>query len=581
MHIRRADKENQLVAPRKPDEPTGVTVKEHPLPTVATVKQLYASAFRCAKPDCLRPLYKTNDDTGDLVLNSRIAHIHARRAGGARWIEMSAADNRSASNLVLLCIEHSYEVDDFPDLFTAEILRQWKAAQFREYQQIERAWPLNDAEAGKVIGASSQTVDFHHAGAILEGVRAVERLTLKARNLRRGPATKAAEWLRTRAFARRSIAWDQDGNTIFAEPSSLETRQHKAALQEALAHACEELIPAVHDVKVELAAARASRPSIGPWVSWVSRAVDDVVAASGRWPATSELSDDGQLEATLSELAQAMDALSAAWRGEQTQPPPLVPQPNPPAVERNPLEDHPALLEKARPYVRVQHRPYDAALRSELAEAASVASAIPPVMSALASGLEATCSLAAGVAANAEDDEMAALVDQDAKRRPLSVAFCLLAETVRTFEQRGRLVAQDHAKTALLALWNSTDWSEPGSWDSKDLNLQSALWTAARLTSPQDVANRLTRALEQRPGILLPLVTACADWVETLDPETMEVRHHRRRYRRLPPWFPLQAVVEAAPSATAVIVDQFGETVSDDAEALLAQVLWVAKREPT
>ena len=87
---------------RKPDEPT---VKEHPLPTVATVKQLYASAFRCAKPDCLRPLYKTNDDTGDLVLNSRIAHIHARRAGGPRWIEMSAEDNRSASNLVLLCIE--------------------------------------------------------------------------------------------------------------------------------------------------------------------------------------------------------------------------------------------------------------------------------------------------------------------------------------------------------------------------------------------------------------------------------------------------------------------------------------------
>lgn len=565
---------------RIPDEPTGAPVKEHPSPTVATVKQLYASAFRCAKPDCLRPLYKTNDDTGDLVLNSRIAHIHARRAGGPRWIEMSAEDNRSASNLVLLCIEHSYEVDDFPILFPADMLRQWKALQFEEYQQVERAWPLNDAEAGQVIGASIQAVDFHHAGAILEGVRAAERLTLTARNVRRGPATEAAAWRATRARARKSTAWDQDGNTIYAEPSSLETRQHKAALQEALTQACEQLIPAVDDVKVELAAAKASRPSIAPWVSWVSRAVDDVVAASGTWPDTPELNDDGQFEARLNNLAQATDALSAAWRGEQVQSPPPVPQPKPPAVEHNPMQDHLALLERARPYARVHHRPYDAALRAELAEAASAASEIPPVMSAFALGLGATCSLAAAVAANAEDDELAVLTDQDAKRRPLSVAFCLLAETARISEQRGRLVAQGHAETALLALWDSVDWSDPSSWDPKDLNLESALWTGARLTSSQAVADRLTCALEQQPGILLLLVNACAGWVENLDSETMEVRDRRRRYRQLPPWFPVQAVVKAAASATPVTVDQFGETVSDDAESLLAQVLWAAKHEP-
>lgn len=580
FHIHPLDRKNDLVVSRNPDEPTRGTVKEHPLPTVATVKQLYASAFRCAKPDCLRPLYKTNDDTGDLVLNSRIAHIHARRAGGPRWIDMSAEDNRSASNLVLLCIEHSYEVDDFPILFPADLLRQWKAVQFEEYQQVERGWPLNDAEAGQVIGASLQAVDFHHADAVLDGVRAAERLTLAARNVRRGPATEAAAWLATRARARRSTAWDQDGNTIFAEPSSLETRQHKAALQEALTQACEELIPAVHDVKVELAAAKASRPSIAPWVSWVSRAVEDVLAASATWPDTPELNDDGQLEATLSKLAQATDALSAAWRGEQAQSPPPVPQTKPPAVEHNSMKDHLALLERARPYSRVQHRPYDAALRAELAEAASAASEIPPVMSALALGLDATCSLAAAVAANAEDDELAVLTDQDAKRRPLSVAFCLLAETARIAEKRGRLVAQEHAETALLALWDSIDWSDPSSWDPKDLNLQSALWTGTRLTSPQAVANKLSRALEQQPGILLLLVRACADWVEMHDSETMEVLDHRRRYRQLPPWFPLQAVVKAAASAAPVTVDQFGETASDDAESLLAQVLWASKHEP-
>lgn len=576
LHINPPDRKNDLVISRKPDEPT---VKEHPLPTVATVKRLYASAFRCAKPDCLRPLYKTNDDTGDLVLNSRIAHIHARRAGGPRWIEMSTEDNRSSSNLVLLCIEHSYEVDDFPVLFPADMLRNWKTVQFEEYQRVERGWPLNDAEVGQAIGASLQTVDHHHAGAILEVVRAAERLTLSARNGRRGPAIQAVAWLASIARAHRSTMWDQDGNTIHAKPSSLETRQHKAALQVALAQACEELIPAVDAVKIELAAAKASRPSIAPWVSWVSRAVEDVLAASGTWPDTPELNDDGQLESTLSGLAESRDALSAAWRGEQAQPPPPEPQPKPPVVQHNPMKDHLALLERARPYARVKHRAYDAALRAELAEAASAAAEIPPVMSAFALGLDATCSLVVAVAANAEDDEITVLTEQDAKRRPLSVAFCLLSETVRISEERGRLVVQEHAEAALLALWDSVDWSDSRSWDPEDLNLLSALWAGARLTSPQAVADKLTRALEQQPGILFALVTACAGWVETHDSETMEVRDRLRRYRQLPPWFPLQAVVSAAASAVPVTVDQFGETASDDAESLLAQVLWAAKQK--
>lgn len=581
MYICPLDRQNDRVVSRKLDDPTAATVKEHSLPTVATVKQLYASAFRCARPDCLRPLYKTNDETGDLVLNSRIAHIHARRAGGPRWIEMSTEANRSASNLVLLCIEDSYEVDDFPVLFPAAMLRQWKTFQFEEYQKVERGWPLNDAEVGQAIGASSQTVDHHHAGAILEGVRATERLTLMARYVRRGPATQAAAWIATIARAHRSTGWDQDGNTIYAEPSRLETRQHKAALQAALAQAGEELIPAVNDVKVELAAAKASRPSIAPWVSWVSRAVDDVVSASETWPNTPELNDDGQLEATLKQLAEARDALSSVWRGEQAQSPPAEPQPKTPAVEHNPIRDHRALLERARPYARVEHLPYDAALRAELAEAASAAATIPPVVSALSLGLDATCGLAAAVSANARDDELVALTDEDAKRRPLSVAFYLLAESARIYEKRGRLIAQEHNQATLLALWDSTDWSDPNSWDPEDLNLPSTFWTGARITSPQAVAEKLTHALEQQPDILLALVVACADWVEEHDSETMEMSGIRRRYRQLPLWFPVRAVTKAAATATPITVDQFGETASDNAESLLSQVLWAAKHQST
>ncbi|PWC06668.1 HNH endonuclease signature motif containing protein [Mycetocola zhujimingii] len=564
----------------EPVEPTAMKVVEHPLPTVATVKQLYASAFRCAMPGCSRPLYKTNDDTGDLVLNSRIAHIHARRAGGPRWMDMTPEENRSASNLVLLCIEHSYEVDDFPVQFPADMLRKWKQSQLEEYQQIQRGWPLSDAEAGQAIGASSAAVEHHHAGAILGTVRAVERLILAARNSRRGPATQATAWLAATARARRITAYDQEGNAIYAEPSSSETRQHRTALHAALAQACYELTPVADEVKVELAAARASRPAITKWVSWVSRAVDDVLAASGTWPGLPELKDNGQLEAVLDELAEARGALSAAWRGEEAPSPPPEPQPEPPVVEHDPLKDHRALLARARPYARVEHRPYDPVLRAELAKAASAAARIPPVMSALVLGLDATCSLAAAVAANAEDDELAVLTEQDAMRRPLSAACCLLSESARIAEKRGRRVPQERAEAALLALWHSVDWSNPASFDPEDFNLLSVLWTGARITSPKAVEEKLTNALKQRPDILHPLVTASAGWVEELDRESGEVRERRRRYSQLPPWLPVSAVVEAAASSAPVAVDQFGETASDNAESLLAQVLWAVKQKP-
>ena len=57
----------------------------HKKPLPATVRQLYGTAFRCGKPDCGRPLYKLNDETGEVVLNSHVAHLCARSEGGPRW----------------------------------------------------------------------------------------------------------------------------------------------------------------------------------------------------------------------------------------------------------------------------------------------------------------------------------------------------------------------------------------------------------------------------------------------------------------------------------------------------------------
>src|SRR3954465_15514408 len=86
---------------------------EHPPPTVATVKLLYAHAFACAYPGCGRPLYREDEATGTWTLNSRICHIHARREGGPRWdAHQSPEDNRTEHNLMLMCLEHASAIDD-------------------------------------------------------------------------------------------------------------------------------------------------------------------------------------------------------------------------------------------------------------------------------------------------------------------------------------------------------------------------------------------------------------------------------------------------------------------------------------
>lgn len=58
---------------RRTDNLTVTEPQEHPYPNDATIKELYACAFRCAYPSCSKPLYRLNNDTGDRILNSRVA----------------------------------------------------------------------------------------------------------------------------------------------------------------------------------------------------------------------------------------------------------------------------------------------------------------------------------------------------------------------------------------------------------------------------------------------------------------------------------------------------------------------------
>lgn len=147
---------------------------EHPPPTEATVKHLYAHAFGCAFEGCRRPLYRVDDETGIRTLNSRVCHIHARREGGPRWdSNQSSEHNRSAENLVLMCVEHA-AVIDIPEMlsaYPAERLCQWKQKQLEDYDRIRQGWILDTEMAERAIAESVSLTDIliNHSNVSLGG----------------------------------------------------------------------------------------------------------------------------------------------------------------------------------------------------------------------------------------------------------------------------------------------------------------------------------------------------------------------------------------------------------------------------
>lgn len=554
----------------------------YPLPTAATVRQLYGSAFRCAHPQCQRPLYKLNDETGARVLNSRVAHIHARREGGPRWIDMPAEANRASDNLVLLCIEHSYEIDETPDVFPAEMLRGWKAAQIAEYDEIQQNWLINDEEATEVLVAS-ETFEILHAPAAVELVRRVEALRLAVERTRNGPRSWSRRWQQLNEQTKKTFpAWDDDGNPVYLQPSEAAVRPLRQGIQDALSAALDEVRPISEAARIELAAVVATRPQVAPWCEALDRAITRVLEEASNWPARAVPDADGSFEIALAELQRAADDLVRASRGEQVD----VPEP-PPVVSEidsaNPFAEHQQLLEEARPFVRVSHRPYVRPLRERVAEATEYAATIPTTPHLLPFGLDATADLAVAVSYNASEEDLLELVERDRQQFPICAATALLAATVRTYDSdeqqaieksttvRPALrIAGNAARDQLQRLLSGTDWSRAASWAGNDINGQSMMYIFAAVTSSDEVRDRLAHALHINADILEPLVLSCAGWVEQLeqlDNQTYRPFRFDRVYHQIPPWLPLDAIRTASASVLG------GDRGFDDDRTILAALL--------
>ncbi|MBE4719558.1 hypothetical protein DAD99_15800 [Pseudarthrobacter sp. AB1] len=460
---------------------------------------------------------------------------------------MDPEENRSASNLLLLCRDHHVEVDDYPEIYPVEVLQRWKKGQLEECIAVAQAWTgLTDQEVDLIL--SSITSEEVRSDALLRLIRAVATLRLASLDARQGPAAVARAWKDTQDAMRRApVGWDESGNSVYAALSPVRNNEFKLALEAALAAARDGLKPLVDSAKIELAAVRVSHPGVSLWCDWTASAVSNVLTASEEWRLNSSLQNDAQVAEAAAELDRAVTNLADAAAGKKDVEGPPEPEE---AVEEMlvPMEDpmivHRELLDKARPHSRVDSLAYDAELRSELSVAAILAATIPETFSNLAIGLQATAGLAASVAKNADTQEVLRLISGDKEIRPLCVATSMLAETYRQFINTERSHFATEAEKELIELFASQDWASSETWAGNLVNGRALFGPVAFLTSMEHVRETLGEALRRNPNIIELLVVSCATWrQQRRSDDPSQIDSVVRVYADLPEWFPLEVTV--------------------------------------
>jgi hypothetical protein len=528
---------------------------KHPEPTRATVRELYATAFRCGFKGCRRPLYRMNDETGEFTLNSHVSHICTRSSDGPRWDpSMSAEENRSVRNLMLMCFEHAYEIDAAHERFPVELLHEWKAAQLADRAAMQRTWELTEDQADEVIQASFRPDDYGvavaSAASVADAARTVGSLAATARRLRRLPQEAAQAWQLMRQEFQESMprAWDSQTGELLPhfEPPRMQTQPFEGRMIEALGQVVAELEPLVVQLVAELHAVRAITSRLAPWCQWIEDAANDVVAASGRWPGNPPDDDDEELSEALDKLSRASAALNAAWRGQPAEEPPM-PLPPPPESVESDLErsfrEHRELLKQAHPWGRVKTLPFEPVLYASLLESTQFALGLPDFISFLADGLDAVTGLAADIARNATDDELQQLIDDATKLRLLAIAVLLLRNLAGAAKETGRPALESEANRHAIDMLLSADWTGREIWVENRFQARRLLGFTASVSSESEVSEHISNAIANNPALLEPILLGACSHIEERDSQDWSNVIGLRMSLAEPPfWFPTTAI---------------------------------------
>jgi hypothetical protein len=99
-------------------------------PTQGTIKRLFAvSGNKCAFPKCTERIFD-----GNYTHIGRICHIEADSPGGSRYNStQSEAERQAFENLVLMCANHHIVIDDNPESYTVDVLKEIKARHEQRY----------------------------------------------------------------------------------------------------------------------------------------------------------------------------------------------------------------------------------------------------------------------------------------------------------------------------------------------------------------------------------------------------------------------------------------------------------------
>lgn len=130
------------------------------------VRELLARrvGYRCSNPNCRVLTAGPGDNEKGTVDIGVAAHITAAAKGGKRFDpNLTNEERRSAENGIWLCQIHAKLVDDAPERFTVELLREWKRiseqAARLEIEELDKGLPARHAADIEALKVYSEAFD--------------------------------------------------------------------------------------------------------------------------------------------------------------------------------------------------------------------------------------------------------------------------------------------------------------------------------------------------------------------------------------------------------------------------------------